>query len=522
MGLEGILMEIESGEPIVELVDYSKKPFDTAVSSARTCYSPKFIYPDEVTEKQRERIGKSIYEAGHHTPFQHIFLSFKLENVSRQWVWSFLHSHPFYNSSQSSQRYVYLDKARVFIPPIGGEALEVYKNAIEKAWIAYNKISELLIEDNYKLMESIGRIKGQSEKQIRTESEKKAIENARYVIPIAAFTSMRHTINGLEFKRYVRMANACDCPYESKLVIEKMIEEVRKVDPDFVERIHEETLEEDKLIENRNYQKDNEFNKKFDSELGNYNSKLIAYTENGEEIIADAVREVLHANMNDEEAIDLILNPKKNNYLLETLNLSTHSPLMRALNHVNYTFKKKISHTADSQDQRHRTTPASRPLLSKTHTKEPDYITPEIISKNKEALEIYEDTMKMLWDSKNKLIEMGVPDEYAIYLLPNATAIRFTESGSLLYFLHKWRLRSCFNAQLEIFNCTMDEIKQVSEVHPNLAKYIGPPCKIRYGSVEEKDPEGPCPEGVRWCGIPVWLNFPNVKRGLDAGVVLCL
>ena len=55
-----------------------------------------------------------------------------------------------------------------------------------------------------------------------------------------------------------------------------------------------------------------------------------------------------------------------------------------------------------------------------------------------------------------------------------------------------------------------------SSVNPyesiNAAKYIGPPCKFRYNNVEHKTPEGPCPEGIRWCGIPVWLNFPNVKR----------
>ena len=30
--------------------------------------------------------------------------------------------------------------------------------------------------------------------------------------------------------------------------------------------------------------------------------------------------------------------------------------------------------------------------------------------------------------------------------------------------------------------------------------------------VEHKEIEGPCPEGKRYCGIPVWKNFPKVKR----------
>ena len=42
---------------------------------------------------------------------------FGLENVSRQFVWSFLHAHPFYNSEQQSQRYVRLDHALAYVPP---------------------------------------------------------------------------------------------------------------------------------------------------------------------------------------------------------------------------------------------------------------------------------------------------------------------------------------------------------------------------------------------------------------------
>ena len=50
---------------------------------------------------QRESIGPLTFEAGHHTVYQHAHFEFGLENVSRQFVWSFLHSHPFYNSEQS-------------------------------------------------------------------------------------------------------------------------------------------------------------------------------------------------------------------------------------------------------------------------------------------------------------------------------------------------------------------------------------------------------------------------------------
>ncbi len=42
-----------------------------------------------------------------------------MENVSRQFLWTFLHSHPFYNSEQVSQRYVEVSKGNYAVPPLG-------------------------------------------------------------------------------------------------------------------------------------------------------------------------------------------------------------------------------------------------------------------------------------------------------------------------------------------------------------------------------------------------------------------
>src|SRR6185436_14501856 len=105
----------------VTLRNYFNKPFDSAIAAARTCYSTRIISPDEISEKQRLTIGATTFNGGHHTVFQHAHFEFGLENVSRHFVWNFLHSHPFYNSEQQSQRYVRLDEARVFMPPLSDE-----------------------------------------------------------------------------------------------------------------------------------------------------------------------------------------------------------------------------------------------------------------------------------------------------------------------------------------------------------------------------------------------------------------
>src|SRR5687768_18207094 len=87
--------------------------------------------------------------------------------------------------------------------------------------------------------------------------------------------------------------------------------------------------------------------------------------------------------------------------------------------------------------------------------------------------------MREAWVAKNRLLELGVPLEFALYILPNAKTLRFVESGSLLALLHKWTLRTCFNAQEEIYLASMNELEQVRAAHPRLARHIGPPCVIR-------------------------------------------
>ena len=106
---------------------------------------------------------------------------------------------------------------------------------------------------------------------------------------------------------------------------------------------------------------------------------MIDYKVNAERVLAQSVRSVLgvpESALPDEEAIDQVLNPARNPYYSEALNLTTWSKLTRTLVHPHFTFKKKISHTADSQDQRHRMTPASRPVLVRQVLwDEPDYVS---------------------------------------------------------------------------------------------------------------------------------------------------
>ena len=510
---------LETASPRITLRNAPVTPFDGAIAAARTCYSPRVIGANEVTDKQRDSIGALTFDAGHHTVYQHANFEFGLENISRQFVWTFLHSYPFYNSEQSSQRYVKLKEPRAFVPPISGEALRVYESAIVRAWDRYAELSALLKDDAFGILKELRYVRPTTTperlKQIERDSEKRAIETARYVIPIAAFTSMVHTISGIVLHRLYRMVNTGDSPYETRMVIGEMVRLVKEWDPFFFEKVGLGPIDGDDVPEVRFPSprgNGDRFAAAFDARLNGRWSRLRDASPEAEEIIAYSVRSVFgltQADMSDDEALDRVMNPAQNRYRLDVLDVSHHSPLMRSLHHATYVFEKRLSHTADSQDQRHRMVPASRPLMTFTDTAAPDYITPRLIASNPRARAVYDCAMRDAWTAKNRLLDLGVPLEFALYVLPNAKTLRFVESGSLLALLHKWTLRTCFNAQEEIFLASMDEVDQVRAAHPRIGRHIGPPCVIRNGLVSPR-----CTEGTHFCGVPVWRDFPAVVRRL--------
>jgi thymidylate synthase ThyX len=510
---------IDTGAPVVTLRTAPMVPFDGAIAAARTCYSPRVIAASEVTDSQRDTIGALTFDAGHHTVYQHANFEFGLENISRQFVWTFLHSYPFYNSEQSSQRYVKLREPRAFVPPITGEALDVYEQAVVKAWDRYEELSALLKDDAFAILKELRYVRPTTNperlKQIEKDSVKRAIETARYVIPIGAFTSMVHTVSGIVLHRLRRMMHTGDAPHEARVVISEMVRQVQEWDPLFFDKVGAGVIEPADVTEAafpKPRAGGDAYAAQFDARLNGRWSRLRDASLNAEEIVAESVRSVFGLTaeeMSDDEALDRVMNPARNRYRLDILNVSYHSPLMRSLHHATYVFEKRLSHTADSQDQRHRMVPASRPLLTFADTQRPDFITPRLIAANPRANAVYEEAMAEAWQAKNRLLALGVPLEFALYVLPNAKTLRFVESGSLLALLHKWTLRTCFNAQEEIYLASMDELEQVRSAHPRIGRDIGPPCVIRNGLISPR-----CTEGSHFCGVPVWKDFPAAVRRL--------
>jgi len=504
--------------PEVRLRSATDRPYDDAIAAARTCYSPRVIDADEITEGQRRRIGPLTFDGGHHTVFQHATFEFAISGVSRQLVWSFLHGFPFYNTEQQSQRYVRLDDVAAHIPPaLEGAAREIYTGSVEEAWRGYAELTKRLQPLAFGRLEDLWRLKDRQNvafgKSVEREAEKKAIETARYVIPIACHTAMVYTVSGLVLHRLRRMARVGDVPDEALNVVRRMVAEVEQLDPEFFNSVGEAPLEDEAVAERRLAPArpgDPAALEAFDKSLDGRVARLVDWGARAPEVVAGAVRHVLgRPDLADDQAIDLALDPALNPYRLERLNVSTHAPVMRALAHAHFTFRKKLSHTADSQDQRHRTVPGSRPLLSHTVPSHVDAVEPDLIRDDPSCHALFTELVEAQWDARARLLACGVDAQHALYVLPNALAIRFEESGTLLDLLHKWTMRTCLNAQWEIWRASMDEIEQVRAVHPKLVEHVGPPCFVRSGLARPR-----CTEGSHFCGIPVWRNFPETRRVL--------
>ena len=512
-----------SPPPEVSITNAFARPFDNVVATARTCYSGGGIVPTEqvmgdpgspVAEREdrrrrRDMLARDLYQAGHHTTLQHAHFQFALSNVSRHFIWSFLHSHPFYNSEQVSQRYVAVRPGNFAIPPLEPQAREIFTSTVEKLQRAYEDLCELLTPPAgaayFAKYPSRRRFAGRYAKEVR----KKAQEVARYVLPVATFAYLYHTVSGLTLLRYHRVCREFDAPLEQRVVVDRMVRELLRLDPAY-SAVLEEPLRPEEMLE---YQAlsgtaspDEErrgFLNDFDREIGDRVSLLIDHPARNEETLAQAVREVLgvrRSRMTDDDAIALVMDPGRNRFLGEALNLTTLSKLSRAMVHCHFTFRKRLSHAGDSQNQRHRMTPASRPVLETHLTSDPDHETPALVRTDEAASKRYVEAMEIAWEGIGRLRALGVADQYILYLLPNAVSIRFTESANLLDLRHKHAMRLCYNAQEEIWRASLDEALQIRDVCPRIGSFLLPPCNLR----QMADMRPICPEGKRYCGERVW------------------
>lgn len=179
----------------VELLQYNPDCEKIVASAAKLCYSSSRI--DGILEGLDEEKTTSFIERlmsmGHESPLEHITFTFGIEGVSRSLLAQFTR-HRIASYSVKSQRYVNEGKFEYIMPPEiekVPEAKKLFLEAMEDDLKKYNEISEILFKKHYDTMIK----EGISEKRAKNAAEKKAIEDARYILPNACETKMIATFN---------------------------------------------------------------------------------------------------------------------------------------------------------------------------------------------------------------------------------------------------------------------------------------------------------------------------------------
>ena len=174
-----ILGGINKGDKLmkVELLTYTNNIEDVITSAGKLCYSKVGISDilKKSTPEDNERFIKMLSDMGHHSPLEHVSFTFAIEGVSRALTHQLVR-HRIASYSQQSQRYVNLEETFDFVCPnaIIDEGLSSeYAEIMDYIHSKYVDLTQKL-EEKYLA-------KGMDKRS----ANKKAIEDARYVLPNA-------------------------------------------------------------------------------------------------------------------------------------------------------------------------------------------------------------------------------------------------------------------------------------------------------------------------------------------------
>lgn len=208
--------------PNVTLISYTPDPERTVAAAARLCYSPSTI--DQVMEQMDDQKTASfldmLTQIGHQSPIEHASFTFGIEGVSRSLL-AQITRHRIASFSVQSQRYVDEAGFDYVIPPEiqGDEQAEtLFLQAMESAKQSYESLTALLEHRYQKDMPG-------------KAAHKKAIEDARFVLPNACTTKMMVTMNARSLLNFFSLRCCNRAQWEIREVAWQMLKLVKEVAP---------------------------------------------------------------------------------------------------------------------------------------------------------------------------------------------------------------------------------------------------------------------------------------------------
>ena len=215
----------------VYLLAHTPMPEKVVASAAKLCYSDSSAgeLMEDLTEEKTERFVRTLSEMGHESPVEHASFTFAIEGVSRSFL-AQITRHRLASYSVQSQRYVRLDDFEYVTPPAisdDPESMRIYEEIMNRDAEAYDAITNRL-KEKY-TAEYIEQ--GLKKKAAEDKAEKRAIEDARFVLPNACTTQMVVTMN-VRSLRHLFMLRCCNrAQWEIHQVADEILKLVYQVAP---------------------------------------------------------------------------------------------------------------------------------------------------------------------------------------------------------------------------------------------------------------------------------------------------
>ena len=180
---------------LVKLLAYTPEPEKAVACAAKLCYSAADIDTlyEGLTEEKVSSFLDHLSAIGHESPIEHASFTFGIEGVSRSLL-AQITRHRLASFSVQSQRYVRENAFSFVLPPeieAVPEAKEEFLKAMEEDQRHYESLTSILAAKHKRELLA----QGEEEKAAVRKAEKKAIEDARFVLPNACCTKMVCTMN---------------------------------------------------------------------------------------------------------------------------------------------------------------------------------------------------------------------------------------------------------------------------------------------------------------------------------------
>lgn len=207
----------------VNILSHTPNLESVIAAAGKLCYSKVGV--SEILEKSsdedNERFVKMLADMGHESPLEHVSFTFAVEGISRACSHQLVR-HRIASYSQQSQRYVDLEETFDYIIPtniIGTDFESDYRNMNEMIHNFYNLLSESL--ENHYIVNGAN----------KRDANKKAIEDARYILPNACETKLVFTMNVRTLLNFFEKRCCTRAQWEIRDLANEMLKQCREISP---------------------------------------------------------------------------------------------------------------------------------------------------------------------------------------------------------------------------------------------------------------------------------------------------